>query len=109
MEKNELSIVNSASYVTCSTEQVSTVSNKQAITKTPTTTVGAYSETYRTRSRRIMQNFLLVWFDANLDEGSDDFQYSLTQLQTVVNTLECFSDADQCVDYLTSIEDEKVV
>ncbi|CAF3383936.1 unnamed protein product [Rotaria socialis] len=55
-----------------------------------------------------MQHFLLVWLDANADKDADDFQHSLAQLQATIYTLEYGSDPDQCVDYLTTIEDEKI-
>ncbi|CAF2035609.1 unnamed protein product, partial [Rotaria magnacalcarata] len=56
----------------------------------------------------MVQNFLLVWLDANIDERKEDFQKSLTKLRNIVVTVEPFTDVDQCVDYLTSIDDQKV-
>ncbi|CAF2075048.1 unnamed protein product [Rotaria magnacalcarata] len=55
-----------------------------------------------------MQNFLLVRHGANLLADNDDFQHSLIQLQIIVNAFEYFSGPDQCVGYLTTIEDEKI-
>ncbi|CAM4861691.1 unnamed protein product [Rotaria socialis] len=85
------------------------IKEKKVTTKTTTTTtVGDSPETSRARSRRIMQNFLLVWLHDNLDENNNEFQLSLTELRAIVYTLEYFSDPDQCIDYLTSIKDEKI-
>ncbi|CAF1038566.1 unnamed protein product [Rotaria magnacalcarata] len=123
MDNNELFIVNniddfrhstetesvadcSSNYAQYRTKQVSTLS-KEVITKSTTTTPETSSEALRTCRRRITQNFLLVWLDININKSNDDFQHSFTQLRTIVNTLEYFSDADKCVEYLRSLENEK--
>ncbi|CAM4945679.1 unnamed protein product [Rotaria socialis] len=38
----------------------------------------------------------------------EDFQKSLTELRNIIVTVEPFTDVDQCVDYLTSIDDQKI-
>ena len=55
---------------------------------------------------RILQNFHLVWFDENINEDSDDYQNSITQLQQVVNTVNIFTDIDECIDFITDITEE---
>ncbi|CAF1020339.1 unnamed protein product [Rotaria sordida] len=58
-------------------------------------------------ARRIIQNFLLVWLDANIDESKEDFQNSLKQLRRIVASITTFTDAQQCFDYLSGITKEK--
>ncbi|CAF1052073.1 unnamed protein product [Rotaria sordida] len=58
-------------------------------------------------ARRIIQNFLLVWLDANVDESKEDFQNSLKQLRRIVASITTFTDAQQCFDYLSGITKEK--
>ncbi|CAF0993033.1 unnamed protein product [Rotaria sordida] len=58
-------------------------------------------------ARRIIQNFLLVWLDANIDESKEDFQNSLQQLRRIVASITTFTDAQQCCDYLSGITKEK--
>ncbi|CAF3377101.1 unnamed protein product [Rotaria sp. Silwood2] len=82
--------------------------SKQIITTTTDTVAAASLPFFRSRTVRIVQNFLLVWLDAKIDEHKEDFKYSLTQLRNIVNTVEVFIDADQCIDYLKSIKDEKI-
>jgi tetratricopeptide (TPR) repeat protein len=51
---------------------------------------------------RIVQNFHLVWLDRNIDEANDeDCRKSITQLRQVVNTVNTFTDADECIDRIT--------
>ena len=57
--------------------------------------------------RRILQNYLLVWVDASIDETHKDCRYTLTQLRTVVNDVTVFTDPDACVDFLGGVTDEK--
>ncbi|CAF1285725.1 unnamed protein product [Rotaria sordida] len=58
--------------------------------------------------RRVLQNFLLIRLDANFDESKDHYNKSIQDLQHIVATITTFTDVDQCVDFLSDIEDEKV-
>ncbi|CAF3599407.1 unnamed protein product [Rotaria socialis] len=104
MDKSKSPTASSAACAEYSANAFSAVS-KQAITSA---TVETSSEDFRARPRRIVQNFLLVWLDANIDEGKEDFQKALTALRKIFVTVEPFTDVDQCVDYLTSIDDQKI-
>ena len=57
--------------------------------------------------RRVLQNFLLVWLDANFNETSTDFETSLKYLRQVVALIETFTDAEECVKFLDQIQKEK--
>jgi len=48
----------------------------------------------------ILQNFHLVWLDENINE---EYQNAITQLQQVVNTVNTFTDIDECIDFITDI------
>ncbi|CAF4665188.1 unnamed protein product, partial [Rotaria socialis] len=68
MDKNKSSTASSVTSAEYSTNVVSTTS-KQVTTST---TVTASSEDFRARPRRVVQNFILVWLDANIDEKKED-------------------------------------
>ena len=57
--------------------------------------------------RRIFQNFLLVWLDANFNEPSADFKSSLKHLRQVVASIETFTDAEECVKFLDQLQKEQ--
>ena len=57
--------------------------------------------------RRVLQNFLLVWLDANFNESNADFKTSLKYLRQVVASIETFTDAEECVKFLDQIQKEK--
>jgi tetratricopeptide (TPR) repeat protein len=58
---------------------------------------------------RIIENFLVVWLDSNLDDLSiDDSHDIVDQLRSIVNSVNTFNDVDRCVDFLSDIKDEKV-
>ena len=59
-------------------------------------------------TRRLLQNFLLVWLDANLDESKADFKNSLERLRNVVASIRTFQDVKQCINFLNEISEEKV-
>jgi tetratricopeptide (TPR) repeat protein len=56
----------------------------------------------------MVQNFHLVWLDGSIDEvNSDDCRNSITKLRQVVNTVNTFTDMDECIDFINSIKEEK--
>ncbi|CAF1627758.1 unnamed protein product, partial [Adineta ricciae] len=57
--------------------------------------------------QRVVQNYLLVWVDANIDEKGQDCQNTLTHLRSVVNDVNIYTQPDACVQFLKSIGDEK--
>jgi len=73
-----------------------------------TTTVVSRSTTLPQPVRRVIQNFLLIWLDANLDETKDDFKTSLKHLRHVVASITTFTDAEKCFKFLNEIKKEKI-
>ena len=57
---------------------------------------------------RIVENFLLIWVDASIDESSKDAQNTLGQLRNVVGDVNIFTEIDKCVDFLSDVKDMKV-
>jgi hypothetical protein len=82
--------------------------------KKSTTTATASMEPPSTRPGRLpyarmVQNFLLLWLDAGIDErNNDDYRNSITKLRQVVNTVNTFTDADECIDFITDIKEETI-
>ena len=60
-------------------------------------------------SHRIIQNFHLVWLDENIDNTNDDCRNSITNLQQVVNTVNTFIDVDECIDFITDVEENALM
>ena len=73
-----------------------------------TTTTAATSAAVTHSTQRIVENFLLIWLDANLDESKEDCQPALTQVRAIVNHIKIFNQTDPCFEYLKQIEKEKV-
>ena len=62
------------------------------------------------RSRRMVQNFHLVWLDGSIDEAnSDDCRNSISKLRQVVNTINKFIDVNECIDFINGIQEEKAL
>ncbi|CAF1137628.1 unnamed protein product [Adineta ricciae] len=57
--------------------------------------------------QRMVQNYLLVWMDANIDEKDQDCHNTLTHLRSVVNDVYIYTQADTCLQFLNSIGGEK--
>jgi tetratricopeptide (TPR) repeat protein len=58
---------------------------------------------------RMVQNFLLIWLDGSIDEqNSDDCCNTITKLRQVVNKVNTFTDADECIDFITNIKEETI-
>jgi hypothetical protein len=56
----------------------------------------------------VEQNFVLVWLDENIDENNDGYHPLISQLQSIVNTIEAFNDIDQCVHFLSQIRKQNI-
>ena len=59
-------------------------------------------------AQRMIQNFLLVWLDANFDESKADFKRSIQELRRIVASINTFTDAQECINFLSDIKKEKV-
>jgi tetratricopeptide (TPR) repeat protein len=59
------------------------------------------------RRHRIVQDYLLIWLDNEIDQFNKDCQNTLAQLRDVVNDVHIFTESDECVDFLTDIGDKK--
>ena len=60
------------------------------------------------RTRKLIQNFLFVWLDANLNESKADFKNSLERLRNVVASIITFQDVKECINFLNKMSQEKV-
>src|SRR4051794_16366073 len=82
-----------------------TNNTKSATTDAPT------KHTSLTPSRlpytRMVQNFLVVWLDGNIDENNDDYQNTITKLRKVSNTVNTFTNVDECISFITNIKTQK--
>ncbi|CAF5127856.1 unnamed protein product, partial [Rotaria sp. Silwood1] len=58
--------------------------------------------------RRELQNSLLVWLDTNFDESKGDYKKSIQHLRNILETVTTFTDIDECIDFLSDIENENV-
>ena len=60
--------------------------------------------------RRIIQEFLLIWLDINLDssKGHNAFSRSIADLPDAVSSIYTFMDIDECIGFLTDVKYEKV-
>ena len=57
---------------------------------------------------RVVQNVLLVWLDVNITSSNEDSQNILQQLRSIVNDINLFTDPNDCVDFLSDVQMEKV-
>ena len=62
----------------------------------------------RHRNKRMVQNALLIWVDSNMDEKSKDCQNTIAHLRQVMNTISTFTNAQECIEFLQEIKDDKV-
>jgi tetratricopeptide (TPR) repeat protein len=59
----------------------------------------------RRANMKMVQNALLIWLDANIDEDNDaDCQNTITQLQRVVNNVNTFTNDDRCIEFIETID-----
>ena len=84
------------------------MATSKPISKSETTSVQSKDPDRRQRiTLQMVQNVLLIWVDNNIDDSNEDCHNTITQLQRIVNTIRTFTNADECVEFLESIENEK--
>jgi hypothetical protein len=76
-------------------------------TNAATTTTASSGTIHSTQ--RIVENFSVVWVDANIDQSSKDCQNTLADLHKVVNEVNIFTQPDQCIQFRDGIKSEKVI
>ncbi|CAF1162907.1 unnamed protein product [Didymodactylos carnosus] len=72
---------------------------------TITTTAASSNAGYP--KQRIVQNFVLIWDDANIDESKQHCQNTLAQLRRVVNAVNICTVSEQYIQHLRGISNEK--
>ena len=53
------------------------------------------------------QNVLLIWLDNKIDHNNDGCRNIMSKLKRVVNTINTFTDGDQCIEFINSIDNQK--
>jgi tetratricopeptide (TPR) repeat protein len=87
--------------------------NKETSNSSNTDTTSPLTHTSITKSwefdARTIQNFLFVWLDSNIDKVNNvDSISTITKIRQIVNSVRTFTDVDECIDFMTDIEDEKI-
>ncbi|UJR06786.1 hypothetical protein I4U23_011073 [Adineta vaga] len=57
--------------------------------------------------RYIAQDYLLIWLNNDIDEANEEYQNILKHLRTIVDTIDIFTNLNECVDFLTEFNDIK--
>ncbi|CAF0983593.1 unnamed protein product [Rotaria sp. Silwood1] len=81
-----------------------TTASGAAAMATTTSRVGELSQ----HVRRVIQNYVLVWFDANFDESDEDFKKSLQHLRKTVASIATFTNVQEGIVFLNAIKKEKI-
>ena len=91
---------------------LSSSEQRSGIPKSSSTADTHINRVFKTSSRssqiRILENFIIIWLDSNIDDSDEDTRNITIYLQSIVSSIKRFTDSDECVDFLTDIEDEKV-
>ena len=56
----------------------------------------------------IVENIVLVWLDANINESHPDFSHSLRNLREIVHVINTYTNVDECMNFIKQIEDESI-
>jgi hypothetical protein len=60
-------------------------------------------------STRTIHSFRLIWLNSNINEISNtDSINTLTKLRQIVNTVQTFTNVDECIDFFSDINDENI-
>lgn len=66
-----------------------------------------------TRSRqskvKMVQNVLLIWLNKNIDNSYEDYQDTMMYLRRIINKIDIFTDAAECIEFLMNVYDENII
>ncbi|CAF0869487.1 unnamed protein product [Adineta ricciae] len=54
------------------------------------------------------QNIILIWLDRNIDTTKAEYQNTIAKLQAIISDVEIYTDVDQCVQFIETIDDRKI-
>ncbi|UJR32477.1 hypothetical protein I4U23_019939 [Adineta vaga] len=58
------------------------------------------------KSSYSIQNFRLIWLDSNIDVINNNYCIdTMIKLEEIANTVEIFTDVDECIDFITDLND----
>ena len=58
---------------------------------------------------RRVQNIVLIWLDNNIDEENNaDCRNTVTQLRRLINTINTFTNGEECIEFIETINNEKI-
>ncbi|CAF1023222.1 unnamed protein product [Adineta steineri] len=84
--------------------QTNTQANTKHVSKFPRNAAAN-----RRMNMQRMQNLLLIWLDNNINESNADCSNTIKQLKRVVNNINTFTNGDQCVEFIQTINNNNKV
>ncbi|CAF3313732.1 unnamed protein product [Rotaria socialis] len=57
--------------------------------------------------RQMVQDYLVIWVDGNIDESHEDCQNTLAQLRATVSEVNVFRTPEECIEFLNKIDEGK--
>ena len=85
---------------------MATSSEPKSITKTQQQSKAKTSSTGYLRE--IVDNYVIVWLDSNLDFSNTENQELIRQLRSMVNTIKILTDINQCIEFLEQMKNETI-
>jgi tetratricopeptide (TPR) repeat protein len=83
------------------------ISNQNSFPSSSTASTTIASSTTTHTRQRVVENFLLIWVDANIDQLKKDCQNTSAQLRNIVNDVNICTEPEQCIQFLNDIQNEK--
>src|ERR1700723_1233746 len=65
------------------------------------------AERRRRINMQMVQNVLLIWLANNIDENNADCRNTITQLRRAVNTINTFTNGEECIQFLENMDNDK--
>ncbi|CAF4891532.1 unnamed protein product [Rotaria socialis] len=78
----------------------------------PKSTVSAATSRTKTSDamqsrRRMVQSYLVIWVNGNIDESTEDFWNTLAQLRSVIRDVNVCTTPEGCIEFLNEMDEGK--
>jgi len=55
-----------------------------------------------------MESIHLIWLYSDIDDTDENCRNIISQFDSIINKINIFKDRDECVDFLTNIDNENI-
>lgn len=107
MDDNSINRTSQYFESSSTTDQILSFDHVQETSVSMNDRIQSINSSCRNRQAPIIEDFIIIWLDLNSNQFDEQTQSNITNLRSVVNSVQIFNDIDECSNYITEIKNDK--